>query len=163
MSLPELLQRAAAGDEGVQAALLDEVEPLLFGYFRSLLPATDEAFDRAVALTHAALLGFLLDLRAGRARAPDAKALRGACHRIAVAVLRCADPVLLAAEGDAETGALTPVAVPLARAWEEALPAPVLQAVAAGLQGARTRGWDEALARLETGGLVRRGVSERDT
>jgi len=162
MSLPELLRRCAEGDEALQSALLDEAEPLLFGYFRSLLPTGDESFDRAVALTHAAALGFLLDLRGGRVRIQDAAGLRSACHRIALAVLRNADPALLAAQGDPETGSLAPTAIPLAREWESVLPEPLRAAAAARLQGVRADAWDEVATALEGNGLLRADVPKRD-
>jgi len=155
MTLPELIRRGADGDEEVQTALLDELEPLLFGYFRSLLPADDGLFDEAVALTHAATLGFLLDLRAGRVRIPDAAALRAACHRIVVAVLRVEDRVRLTAEGDDETGGLTPGAVALAQEWEVALSDTLLAAAARRLQGAPSEDWMDAARILEQRGLVR--------
>ena len=162
MTLPELLQRCAAGDEALQTAFLDEAEPLLFGYVRSLVPAGDASFERAVALTHAATLGFLLDLRAGRVRLADAPGLRAACHRIAVAVLRMDEPLFLTAEGDPETGALTPEATNVARAWESALDADATRAAAARLQGRPTPEDPDLARRLLELGLTRSTVPGRD-
>jgi len=155
----EILQRCAGSDEALQTELLDEVEPLLFGYLRSLLPASDDSFERAVALTHAATLGFLLDLRAGRVRIPDNKALRGHCHRIALAKLRDAEPILLTAEGDEETGALTPRATTVAAEFEAVLPATLLRAAAIRLQGGNSGDWKDAESILVNARLV----PERDT
>lgn len=122
-SLPGLLTRAAAGDEEMQIALLDEMEPLMFGYIRSLLPAGDEAvFERGVLLTHAAALGILLDLRGGRVRLPDPNALRRQCHDFAVRKIADNHPLLLVHPGDEESGMLTPVALNLAHAVESAIP-----------------------------------------
>ena len=162
MTLPELLQRCAAGDEDLQTALLDEVEPLLFGYVRSLLPQDDAAFDRAVALTHAAVLGFLLDLRAGRIRIADAGGLPGASHRIALAVLRLDPPAYLTALGDAETGALTPSAVRIAREWERVLGADGARVAAAHLQGRPAAGWNALVPALTQADLLRCDVPDRD-
>jgi hypothetical protein len=118
-NLPALLSRAAAGDEEMQLALLDEMEPLIFGYVRSLLPAGDEdVFERGVHLTHATALGILLDLRGGRVRVPDPNALRRQCHEFAVRKMDDAHPLLLAHPGDEESGMLTPVALELAHAVE---------------------------------------------
>jgi len=157
-----ILQRCAEGDETLQAELLDEVEPLIFGYVRSLLPATDDSFARAVALTHAATLGFLLEVRTGRVRLATEKALRGHCHRLALAKLRDADPLLLTAEGDEETGGLTPHATEVANAFERALDPPLLRAAALRLLGMDSPKWDEAAPILQRAGLVRVGGSERD-
>ena len=162
MTLPELLQRCAEGDEELQTALLDEVEPLVFGYLRSLIPGGEESFERAVALTHAAALGFLLDLRGGRVRISDAAGLRGACHRIAVAVLRIEDASLLNAEGDPETGALTPVAVAVAQEWERVLDDAGLRVAAGQLQGRTTSDWIPLVPSLMESGLLRRNVPDRD-
>jgi len=160
MTLPELLQRCAEGNEELQTAVLDEVEPLLFGYFRSLLPAGEAAFEKAVSLTHAATLGFLLDLRAGRVRIADAAGLRSACHRIAVAVLRMDEVVQLSVEGDPETGALTPTATTVASSWEEALEQDALQVAADRLQGRGNPAWPELVSGLVECGLLRRPAPE---
>ncbi|MEM8883738.1 MAG: hypothetical protein AAGD14_06715 [Planctomycetota bacterium] len=128
----ELLQRAAQGDTGMQTALLDEVEPLVFGYTRSL----GEPFDRAVRLTHAAVLGFLLDLRAGRVRLADANALRRACHRLASEKMADRAPWFVDHEGDPESGALTPVAVELAARIDALVDEPDRSVVARRLRGA---------------------------
>ncbi len=120
--LPRLLTRAAAGDEEMQIALLDEMEPLIFGYVRSLLPAGDEeVFERGVFLTHATALGILLDLRGGRLLIPDPNALRRQCHQFAARKIADDHPLLLAHSGDEETGMLTPVAMPLAKTVEAAI------------------------------------------
>jgi len=157
-----ILQRCAKGDEALQTELLDEVEPLIFGYVRSLLPASDDSFARAVAITHAATLGFLLEVRAGRVRLATKKALRGHCHRLALAKLRDADPVMLTAEGDEQTGGLTPHAIQVANAFERVLEPPLLRAAALRLLGADSPKWDEAAPILQRAGLVRAGGSERD-
>ena len=150
----EILQRCAGGDERLQTELLDEVEPLLFGYIRSLLPASDDSFERAVALTHAATLGFLLDLRGGRVRLAHNKALRGHCHRLALTKIRDPEPVLLTAEGDAETGALTPVATTLAAEFEAVLSPTLLRAAAIRLQGGDSNHWEDAESILVSARLV---------
>ncbi|MHC4409462.1 MAG: hypothetical protein ACYS0F_10705 [Planctomycetota bacterium] len=116
-SLPELVARCADGDTKLQKELLDEVEPLVFGYTRSL----GEPFERAVRLTHAAVLGFLLDVRAGRVRLADVNALRRKSHELATTKMADPDPWLVRHEGDPGTGALTPVAVQLAEQVETAL------------------------------------------
>ena len=159
-SLPELVQRCAEGDEELQRALLDEVEPLLFGYLRSLVPAGDGAFDAAVAHTHAVTFAFLLDLRGGRVRLADAAALRGFCHRLAIGRLRDGDPVFLATEGDPETGSLTPIAVDLAARVEQALAADQLPIAAQRLLGSSPKGWDHVARTLETRGILRPPVHD---
>jgi hypothetical protein len=123
-NLPDLLSRAAAGNEDMQHALLDEMEPLIFGYIRSLLPAGDEdVFERGVYLTHAVALGVLLDLRAGRVLLTDPNALRRQCHDYAVRKMADEAPLLLTSTGDEETGMLTPVAIELVHALEAAIDA----------------------------------------
>jgi hypothetical protein len=67
----------------------------------------------------------------------------------------------LTAEGDAETGALTPVAVPVACAWEEELDEAGLAAAADRLQGKATRGWTGVAAALVDAGLIRPHVPDR--
>ena len=103
----------------MQRALLDEIEPLVFGYVRSL--GTPEDFERGVRLTHAIALGVLLDLRGGRVRLSDPNALRRQCHDWAARKLADPKPLMLCHEGDDETGMLTPVAIELAEMVEEAV------------------------------------------
>ncbi|MHC4956625.1 MAG: hypothetical protein ACYTGZ_22530 [Planctomycetota bacterium] len=159
-SLPELVQRCVEGDEELQRALLDEVEPLLFGYMRSLVPAGDDAFDSAVAHTHAATLGFLLDLRGGRIRMADAAALRGYCHRTAVERLRDPEPVFLAAAGDQETGGLTPMALEWAERFETALSVDQVPVASQRLLGSSPNGWTDVAQTLNSRGLLRHSVSD---
>lgn len=103
----------------MQRALLDEIEPLVFGYVRSL--GTPGAFELGVRLTHAIALGVLLDLRAGRVRVSDPNALRRQCHDWAARKIADPHPLLLQHEGDEETGMLTPVAIELAERVEAAV------------------------------------------
>jgi len=107
-----------------------------------------------VALTHAATLGFLLDLRGGGVRIADSGGLRAHCHRVVATVLRDPAPVKLTAEGDSETGGLAPGAVALAQEWEDALSERLRGTAAARLQGANPVGWDEASALLVSRDLV---------
>jgi hypothetical protein len=103
--LPAILDKYRSGDPEVQAALLDEVEPLLFGYVRSLTPGGHDAFERAVAATHELVLGFHLRALLGQVAIADANALRGLAHAMAVTKLR-AEPVGLADLADEETGSM---------------------------------------------------------
>jgi len=130
-SVAELVRRCADGDESLQAALLDEIEPLVFGYVRSF----GTPFERAVRLTHAAVLGFLLDLRAGRIRLADPNALRRACHELAAHKMGDPDPWFVAHEGDPETGALTPHACALAAQIEAAVAEDDVRVAARRLRG----------------------------
>jgi len=152
-SLPELLRRCADGDEELQAALLDEVEPLVFGYVRSL----GEPFERAVRLTHAAALGFLLDVRAGRVRLADANALRRECHALAAAKMKDPEPWLVKHEGHPDTGAITPFAASLAARVEAAL-----DGEAGAVSARRFRGKPDPRDEEVFRALAPTGVPERD-
>jgi hypothetical protein len=145
-SLPELVARCADGEVQLQRALLDEIEPLVFGYTRSL----GEPFERAVKLTHAAVLGFLLDLRGGRVRIADVNALRRLAHELASSKMADPDPWFLRHEGDPDSGALTPVAIELAERIESVVGDTTDAA-------RRLRG-----AAGECKALLRAGVLERD-
>jgi hypothetical protein len=151
-SVPELVRRCAEGDTALQKALLDEIEPLVFGYLRSL----GEPFERAVALTHAAVLGFLLDLRAGRVRLADVNAMRRTCHELATVKRADPDPWRVRHEGDPESGALTPFAPDLAARVEAALDADGVACAARRFRG-RADPRDEAVFRA----LAATGVPER--
>ena len=152
-SIPELVRRCAEGDAAMQVALLDEVEPLVLGYLRSL----GQPFDRAVRLTHAAVLGFLLDLRAGRVRLADVNAMRRACHELAVTKMADQKPWLVRHAGDEVTGALTPFAPDLAARLEAALDADGIAAAAR-----RFRGRPDARDAALLAALAATGVPERD-
>jgi hypothetical protein len=152
-SIPELVRRCAEGEVSLQVALLDEIEPLVFGYVRSL----GEPFERAVRLTHAAVLGFLLDLRAGRVRLADVNAMRRTCHELASTKMADPAPWLVRHEGDPETGALTPVAPELADRVEAALDNGQIEAAARRFRG-RPDPREEAIFHA----LAATGVPERD-
>ena len=107
MSLFELFRAYRDGDRRVQMALLDEVEPLLFGYARSLVPSGEGAFERAVRATHALVIGFHLRAKAGRLEIADLRRLRGVAHGMVVAKL-AADEVPLGAVADQESNSMLP-------------------------------------------------------
>ncbi|MGQ0614838.1 MAG: hypothetical protein ACT4PV_13970 [Planctomycetaceae bacterium] len=83
-ALPAALLAYAAGDAATQAALLDEVEPLLFGFLRSMTPSGPDAHERAVAAAHELLLAFDLMAARGRVELRDERALKSFCHRLAM-------------------------------------------------------------------------------
>ncbi len=83
-ALPSALRAYAAGDSTTQAALLDEVEPLLFGFLRSMTPSGPDAHDRAVEAAHELLLAFDLMAARGNVELRDEGALKSFCHRLAM-------------------------------------------------------------------------------
>jgi hypothetical protein len=91
----------------VQRALLDEVEPLLFGYARSLVPSGEDAFARAVAATHEMVLGLHLRAQAGGVAIRDVKDLRAVTHRMTARKL-AAPPLPLGNVADEETNSMLP-------------------------------------------------------
>jgi hypothetical protein len=109
-TLPDLLRAYADGDREVQRAVLDEIEPLLFGYARSLAPSGEDAFERAVAATHEMVLGFHLRAQAGAVAIPDVKGLRAYAHRTVSRKL-AAPPLPLGAVADEETNGMAPAAL----------------------------------------------------
>ena len=153
--LEELLEAYARGETDAQHALLEEVEPLLFGMARSLVPSGPDSFDRAVALTHALTLAFHLEAGAGRVTIEGKKNLRAYAHRQASRKLADAQPLLLSEDvADEETGSLVYKCLGLGIAVEDELSTEELAEFVARLEGrAAAEGWRE---RLERAGIVRR-------
>ncbi len=98
--LAALLERYARGETDAAEQLLDEIEPTLYGYARSLCPGADE--DPAPALDHAQALTLAFHLLAeqGRIEAATKNDLRGWSHKWVLA--RLADPSPLAVTGLAD-------------------------------------------------------------
>ncbi len=106
------------GDRAHQRALLEEFEPLLFGYLRSMLGGPAETTELAARATHDLLAVFHLRLVAGALRPRDAASLRALAHRMSVvklAALRAGRPPELAFLAD-------PGSWSLAAAWPTAGP-----------------------------------------
>jgi hypothetical protein len=150
LTLPELLLAYARGDTGAQHAVLEEVEPLLFGMARSLVPAGPDAHARAVDATHALTLAFHLRACAGGVDLADARALRAFAHRAAVAKLADKAPLLLA-EGvaDEETASLVYACLGVGLTVEAELSGPERECLIARLEGrpADESGWRDRLVR----------------
>jgi hypothetical protein len=111
-----------------------------------------------VALTHAAVLGFLLDLRAGRVALADANGLRRLCHELASVKMADPDPWLVDHEGDPESGALTPFATGLAARVEAALDAESAAVAARRFRGRPDPRGDEIGRALSASGVPKRDV-----
>jgi len=99
----------ARGDALLQRALLDEFEPLLFGYMRSLLGPDPQIADVAARATHDLVVAFHLRLVAGALRLTDAASMRALAHRMSVVkagALRAAGRPGLAFLADPESWSL---------------------------------------------------------
>ncbi len=171
MTLPDLLRAYAAGDAGLQSKVLDEVEPLLFGYVHSLTPSGPDARERAIEATHALVIAFHLMVEAGEVVLEDINALKGFAHRLAVHKLKESDePVRLVDLADPETGSLIHRLSGVANTLRAELDEKERRIFAGRLQGktladlARERTesvdetrrvWDAARARLLRCGIVR--------
>lgn len=97
------------GDAAHQRALLEEFEPLLYGYLRSMLGGAAENTELAARATHDLLVAFHLRLLAGALRLTDAASLRAIAHRMSVvkaAALRAGAAPELAFLADPESWSL---------------------------------------------------------
>jgi len=151
--LRALLERYARGETDVCEQLLDEVEPTLYGYARSLLPGAAEDPAPAREHAHALTLAFHLAASAGAIEARTASDLRGLCHRWVLARLADDDPVQLVPLGDPETGLATHACISLGWTLADELGPDEQAAFAARLRGERTSGWPQS--RLAALGVLR--------
>jgi hypothetical protein len=152
--LPETLAAYRDGDRAAQVALLDEVEPLLFGYVRSLTPTGPDAFERAVSATHELVLGFHLRALLGTVEIADANALRAASHAMAVTKLG-AENVGLADLADEETGSLVHRAAAVGDRIRAELDDTETALLAARLCGEAAPGdWDGVRERMRAAGVI---------
>jgi hypothetical protein len=147
----------AAYEEGrtdIQHRLLDEVEPLLFGYVRSLGPPGDP--ELAVRRTQALTLAFHLRACAGRLDVASIQDLRGYAHRMALEKLADDDPLELAPLADEETGSMIYKCYGLGLTLESELTRAEIDAFEARLSGrdADAAAWSTALPKL-----VRLGIA----
>lgn len=119
------------GDTSIQHQLLEEVEPLLFGMVRSLVPGGDAEVARRHA--NALTLAFHLDACAGRVAIATPAELRAYAHRTALA--RLENPLPLADLADEETGSMVYKCLGLQLALEDTLTPNEIEAFASRLRG----------------------------
>jgi len=150
--LPELLEAYRRGETGVQRDLLDEVEPLLYGMVRSLMPGGAGAQEQAIRFTNALVLAFHLRASRGEVALADANALRALAHRMASRKLRDPDPLVLNEEPDS----MIDRCFGLGPTIEAALDDRELSALIDRLEGAGAEGdtWKEAERKLTRLGVV---------
>lgn len=139
----------------MQRALLEEVEPLLFGYARSLAPSGEGAFERAVAATHGMVLGFHLRACAGGVAVRDVKDLRAVAHRMAARKL-AAPPLPLGAVADGESGSMLPTVLDVAQRIARELDGAERDLLAARLLGEDREDarWERVRARMVACGVL---------
>ena len=101
-----LLEAYQRGETHVQHQLLDEMEPLLYGMYRSLTPAGDDSRERALRAAHALTLSFHLRACAGRVHFDKIKEMRAYAHSMALTRLHDDEPLELCPLADAETGSI---------------------------------------------------------
>ncbi len=101
-----LLEAYQRGETHVQHQLLDEMEPLLYGMYRSLTPAGDDSRERALRTAHALTLAFHLRACAWRVHFDNAKEMRSYAHGMALTRMRDEEPLELCPLADPETGSM---------------------------------------------------------
>ena len=154
--LSDLLRSYREGDADVQVAVLDEFEPLLFGYMRSLMPSGPDAFERAVEATHALVLGFHLRALAGGLDIADVAALKRLAHTMAVRKLADRGDVHLQPLADEETGSMVRTVADVGRRVANELDETERSLLATKLLGEDGEGdWDGVRERLVRCGILR--------
>jgi len=137
VGLAALLAAFARGETDAQHELLEEVEPLLFGYARSLAPTAPGAHERAVADTHALTLAFFLRASRGHLDWTRIADMRAWAHRAVARRRRDENPVVLAdGLADPDTLSLVDACFGLGLRLQEAMDGDALDELADRLLGA---------------------------
>jgi len=153
MTLPELLAAYARGETDAQHQVLEEFEPLVFGYARSLGGGDHDA---AVATTHALTLAFHLRAAAGQVQPRDAAALRALAHGLVSRKLQDSDPVRLRSLADPVTASMVYVCFGIGLTLDAELDPREIEEFAARLEGKpATAFWKVTEAKIKPLGLLR--------
>ena len=155
--LADLLDAYRRGETDAQHALLEEMEPLLYGMVRSMSPGAAADPEGAVRHAHALTLAFHLRACRGEVAADRPAALRALAHRMAVKRLADPEPLPLADLADPETGSMVYRCLGLGLAAEEALTPAEQAAFLARLEGAPPappEAWASARPKLRRAGFL---------